>query len=90
MVKVKKDGMKETKEARFRRVAEVRATKALYALRRVGLCANRQSYKYTPPQVDALFSALQHALDEAEKRFDPPKRVVQQDGFAFDDREEDS
>lgn len=61
--------MAETKEARFRRVAEARVNKLLRMLRLLGNCSCRNVYSYTPSEVEQLFNTLQAELDAARSRF---------------------
>lgn len=57
------------KSEAFRRLGENRTNAALDAIRKLGNLSNRANYSYTPEQIDKIFSALRHAIDEAEKRF---------------------
>lgn len=65
---------KETKEDRFRRVAEARVNKILCMIRLLGNCSGTTAYRYTPDQVDQIFDALQAALFKAREKFEKPKQ----------------
>lgn len=60
--------MEETKQQKFVRIAEPRVTRACKAVSLLGNLAG-SSYKYTEEQVDAMFGAVQKALDEARAAF---------------------
>ena len=61
--------MKETKNARFRRVAEARVNKIIRMLRLLGNCSGTNTYAYDTDAVEQIFTALQIELDQARKRF---------------------
>lgn len=61
--------MKETKNARFRRVAEARVNKIIRMLRLLGNCSGTNTYAYDADAVEQIFTALQIELDQARKRF---------------------
>ena len=61
--------MKETKNARFRRVAEARVNKIIRMLRLLGNCSGTNAYAYDADAVEQIFTALQIELDQARKRF---------------------
>lgn len=63
----------ESKEARFKRVAERRTIAILRDLRIIGNCGNRGNYSYTPEQVRKIFSEIEQALKEARGKFHSPK-----------------
>ncbi len=60
---------KETKEARFRRLAEQRVNAILDKLRLFGQLSNRSNYGYTDDQVDAAISAIQKELNATKAKF---------------------
>lgn len=67
--------MKETKDARFRRVAEARVNKAIKMLRLLGNCSGTNTYAYSDDQVEQIFTVLQIKLDKACQRYlDTQKR----------------
>lgn len=61
--------MKETKEARFRRVAEARVNKLIRMLRLLGNCFGTNTYAYDDDAVEQIFTELQVELDRARERF---------------------
>ena len=61
--------MKETKEARFRRVAEARVNKLIRMLRLLGNCSGTNTYAYDDDAVEQIFTELQVELDRARERF---------------------
>ena len=54
--------MKETKNARFRRVAEARVNKIIRMLRLLGNCSGTNTYAYDADAVEQIFTALQIEL----------------------------
>ena len=60
--------MEETKQQKFVRIAEPRVTRAC---KTVSLLGNLEgsNYEYTEEQVDAMFNAVQQALDNARAAF---------------------
>ena len=62
------------REERFKRVAEKRTTVILEQLRRLGNCANRQSYSYTEEDVNKIFKTIDKRVKEARSKFDLPKK----------------
>ena len=61
--------MKESKDERFRRLAEARVNKIIKMIRLLGNCSNEAVYAHTPEQVDQIFTALRKELDAAQARF---------------------
>ena len=59
--------MKETKEARFRRVAEARVNKLIRMLRLLGNCSGTNTYAYDDDAVEQIFTELQVELDRARE-----------------------
>jgi hypothetical protein len=59
---------KETPEERFRRVATRRTNLVLRFLRLLGNTSG-PGYKHTQEEVRKIFSAIRHALDQAESKF---------------------
>lgn len=59
----------ESKEARFRRVAERRTISVLRGLRVLGNCGNTGNYFYTPEQVRKIFSEIEQATKDAKGKF---------------------
>ena len=65
----------ETKEQRFVRIAEPRVSRACKAVSLLGNLAG-SGYEYTEEQVDAMFGAVQEALDTARTQFKKKNNVV--------------
>ena len=55
----------ETREEKFRRLAERRVNAIIDKLRLLGHLANKSNYSYTNEQVDAIFKVLQKDLNAA-------------------------
>lgn len=60
---------KETKRQRFDRITAARREKILGDLRLLENCSNRSNYEYNPDDIDAMFSALETALQNARAKF---------------------
>ena len=60
---------RETKEARFKRLAEARVNKILHFMRLLGNLSWTGTYSYTRQQVEQIFSALQAELIQTKLRF---------------------
>ena len=65
----------ETKEEWFIRIAEPRVSRACKAVSLLGNLAG-SGYEYTEEQVDAMFGAVQEALDTARAQFKKKNNVV--------------
>ena len=61
--------MKESKEARFRRVAEARVNKIIKMMQLLGNCSGTNVYGYTDSEVEQIFMRLQIELDKARLRY---------------------
>ena len=60
---------RETKEERFRRLAEARVNKILHLLRLLGNLSWTGTYAYTREQVEQIFTPLQSELITVKMRF---------------------
>ena len=68
----------ETKQERFKRIAEPRANEMLRRLRVLGNCANNQIYSYTPQQIEKIFTAISEEVEKTKSLFTrgtPPPKV---------------
>lgn len=65
--------MEETKEKRFKRVAERRVRSVLNDLRVLGNCGNRGNYSYTEVDFRKIFGEIDQAVKEAKAKFHLPK-----------------
>ncbi len=61
--------MRESKQNRFRRVAEGRVNKIIKMVRLLGNCSNPAVYAFTQEQVQQIFATLQDELNRAQKRY---------------------
>ena len=62
------ENVKESKAERFVRVAEPRVGRACKAISLIGNFATGD-YEYTEAQVDAMFAAMQEALNTARAKY---------------------
>lgn len=60
---------KETKNQRFKRVAEKRTRTVLRALRVLGNCGNKGNYHYTPEEIRKIFSEIDWSIKAAKSKF---------------------
>lgn len=60
---------KETKRAKFVRLAEARTNKILDMLQLLGNCSNSSTYDYTQQDVEKIFSVIESEVREAKKKF---------------------
>ncbi len=65
----KKAAAAQAKAANFVKLAEKRMGNALKAIALVGALSNKQSYAYTPAQVDTLERALDNEVTKAINKF---------------------
>ena len=70
----------ESKEDRFKRLAEPRVNRALEKIRIIGNLTTSQ-YAFTPEQARKIIMALQGAVSEVEQKF--KKRLDRQTGFSL-------
>ena len=59
--------MKETKNARFRRVAEARVNKIIRMLRLLGNCSGTNTYAYDADAVEQIFHGTADRTGSGEK-----------------------
>ena len=64
----KDDNSSESKEARFKRLAEKRVNVALQKISLIGNLAS-PNYSYTPEQVEKIIVALTASIAEVEEKF---------------------
>jgi len=69
-----KQGVVESKEARFIRLATKRTQVALEKISLVGRLAS-PNYRYTEDQVDKIVTALREAMDSVETKLKKQKRT---------------
>lgn len=68
------ENVKESKAERFVRVAEPRVGRACKAISLIGNFATGD-YEYTEEQVDAMFAAMQEALNTARAKYRKGKEL---------------
>lgn len=61
--------MKETKQERFKRIAEARVNKIIAMLRLLGNCSFTGNYEYMEEQVEKIFRTLHLELNKTYNRF---------------------
>jgi len=71
MVKPKVE--RETKNAKFKRIASARTSRILEDLRLLGNCANTSNYSYTESDVAKIFVAIEKELKRTKSLFNKPK-----------------
>ena len=59
----------QTREERFKRLAEQRVNVILDKLRLLGQLSNKGNYEYTDAQVDAIFKAIQRDINATKSKF---------------------
>lgn len=67
---------KETKRARFVRVAEQRTNKILDDLHALSKCAHPAVYEYTEADVEKIFGAIEEAVRDARATMTGQKRFT--------------
>ena len=65
--------MKETKEDRFKRVAEYRVNKLLNNIRLLSNCSNKRMYKWNDVQIRKIWSVIDQELRSCKSQFIVPK-----------------
>lgn len=65
---------KETRQERFKRIAEKRTNEILEKIRILGNCSNKSSYDYTEEEVNKIFSEIDKQLKLTKARFLSGKR----------------
>lgn len=68
------EGMEETKNERFRRLAQSRGNRLIREIQLLGNLSNTSYYAYSPEDVDDLFEPIQNELDRAKETFSPKRR----------------
>jgi hypothetical protein len=63
---------KETKQQRFKRVAEKRVQNILNGIGSLSQCANRRIYAWDDTQLKKIWDAIDHELALCKERFNNP------------------
>lgn len=66
--------MEETKNERFRRLAQSRGNRLIREIQLLGNLSNTSYYAYSSEDVDDLFDPIQKELDNAKEMFAPKRR----------------
>jgi hypothetical protein len=64
--------MKESKEERFKRVAEKRVQNAIKSIRSLSQLANNKVYKWNDQQLQKIWKTLDKELEDCKKSFSEP------------------
>ena len=62
-------GEGESKDAKFRRLANARVNKTLAEIDKIGNLANRSTYSYTDEQIEKIFSVLAERVESTKAKF---------------------
>ena len=65
--------IKESSEARFKRLASKRTNAVLEKIRVLGNCANRGIYSYSENDVNKMFGVIEKELKETNAKFQPKR-----------------
>jgi predicted transcriptional regulator len=63
---------KETKEERFKRVAEKRVQNAIHSIRSLSQLANTKIYKWNNDQLEKIWQAIDKEIEGCKKIFKNP------------------
>jgi len=63
----------ETKNQKFKRLAEARTNQVLDKLKILGNCANRSVYAYTDEEVEKIFGVIERTVLKVRAQFKTPK-----------------
>lgn len=64
----------ESKNERFKRVAETRTNKIINMIELLGNCANTNNYEYTEDETKNIFDAIDMALTKSKMQFEDNKK----------------
>jgi len=67
---------KETKEQRFKRVAEKRVQNVINSLRSLSQLANNKVYKWNNDQLEKVWKAIEKEIDNCKKSFKDPDSTL--------------
>ena len=62
-------GESESKDAKFRRLANARVNKTLAEIDKIGNLANKSTYSYTDEQIEKIFSTLAERVESTKAKF---------------------
>ena len=64
--------MKETKEQRFKRVAEKRVQNIIHSIRSFSQLANNKIYRWNDSQLEKIWQAIEREINSCQKIFRNP------------------
>lgn len=64
----------ETREQKFRRIAEIRTNAVIDKLRLLGNLSNKRVYSFTEIEIDTMFNEINKQLRITRLKFKPPKK----------------
>ena len=67
---------KETKEERFKRVAEKRVQNVLDSLKKLSQCSNKRVYSSDKKQLEKIWNAIEEELNQCKSAFDGAEREM--------------
>jgi hypothetical protein len=73
---------KESKNERFKRLAEARTERALYSIRLLGNLSNKSIYDFSDAEVRKIFKALETELELSHDKF-TRSRSKRRQGFSL-------
>jgi hypothetical protein len=73
---------KESKNERFKRLAEARTERALYSIRLLGNLSNRSIYDFSDAEVRKIFKALETEIELSREKF-TRSRSKRRQGFSL-------
>lgn len=59
----------ETKEQRFKRIAEKRVRRVLDSLRSLSQCSNKRMYNWNEEQLKKIWNTIDHSLKSCQENF---------------------
>ena len=63
----------ETKEQRFKRVAEKRVQTLIDSIRKLSQCANKRMYEYNETQLKTIWDAIDQEMEKCKEQFNTSK-----------------
>ena len=66
----------ETKEKRFRRIAEKRVQRVLDSLRSLSQCSNKRMYQWEDHQLEKIWTAIDRELEKCKQSFKEAKPEI--------------
>ena len=67
---------RETKEHRFKRIAEKRVQRVLDSIRSLSQCSNKRMYEWEASQLETIWSAVDNELKKCKASFKDAKPEV--------------